>query len=76
MITVDTTQAVRELTDKLGGLSRRQIPFAAAQALTRTAQDAQEREVHEIRDVFNRPTPYTLSAVFLIGGRNQPVPFF
>lgn len=43
----------------------RQIPFASARALTRTAQLVQAAEVHEISDVFRQPTPYTLSAVAL-----------
>ncbi|MGE0289663.1 MAG: hypothetical protein AB7P16_25525 [Bradyrhizobium sp.] len=44
-------------------IERRQIPFASALALTRTAQEIHSREQHEMRDVFDRPTPWTLSAL-------------
>lgn len=44
---------------------QRQIIYAAAVALTETGQDVKEAEIHEMRDVFDRPTPYTLNSVFL-----------
>lgn len=43
----------------------RQTRFAQVLALTRTARIIQERQVHEMRDVFDRPTPYTLSGTYL-----------
>ena len=42
-----------------------QIRFATAFALTQTAKDVKAAEEHEMRDVFDRPTRYTLSSVFL-----------
>lgn len=44
-------------------LERRQIPFASALALTRTSQEIERREQHEMRDVFDRPTPWTMGAL-------------
>ncbi len=65
MLTVDVSRTVAELGKGLGDLSRRHIPFAAAAALTATAKAAQAKEVHEMRDVFDRPTPWTLGATFI-----------
>lgn len=44
---------------------RRQIPFAVALALTRTAQDIKKAEQDEIRSVFDRPKPFTLNALYV-----------
>ncbi len=43
----------------------RQIAFATAKALTDTAKAVQEKQKREMRDVFNRPTPYTLDATYI-----------
>jgi hypothetical protein len=42
---------------------REQMPFAIAVALTRTAQDAGQALRSEIQRVFDRPNPFTLSAI-------------
>ena len=50
----------------LDNLHRRQIPFATALALTRTAQAA-KREVHaEMLRAFDRPTPFTLNSLQVV----------
>lgn len=52
----------------LAGLSdaeKRQIPFATARALTAVARKVKDAEVHEMRDSFDRPTPWTLNSLFL-----------
>lgn len=43
----------------------RQLPFATALALTRTAQDVKRAEEAAIRTAFDRPTPYTMRSVFM-----------
>jgi hypothetical protein len=43
----------------------KQARFAAAVALTRTAQDVKAAERDQIGKVFDRPTPYTLRSLFL-----------
>lgn len=43
----------------------RQVPFALARALTRTAQDVRTAERKEMEQVFDRPTRYTLNALFM-----------
>jgi hypothetical protein len=57
-ISVDLS-GVRE---RLRGFER-DIPFLAAYALTKSAQDVKAAEVESMRQVFDRPTPYTLNAL-------------
>lgn len=47
----------------------KQARFAAAVALTRTAQDVRTELYGEMRRVFDRPTPYTLRSLFVRGAR-------
>ncbi|HPG52321.1 MAG TPA: hypothetical protein PLL11_17225 [Spirochaetota bacterium] len=64
MITMKVT-GVEELQKRLDKVSAGQLPFAMALALTRTAQDAKDALVKEMRAVFDRPTPYTLSSHYV-----------
>lgn len=50
---------------KLGDVVERQIPFAAARALTQTAKQAQAAVRTHMLEVFDRPTPYTLNSTFV-----------
>lgn len=59
-IKVDTREAIRWLTD----IQRKQIPFATALALTRTAKAAQKQLKDEFKRVFDRPTPYTMNSLW------------
>jgi hypothetical protein len=43
----------------------KQARYAAAVALTRTAQDVRDAERKEMVRAFDRPTPYTLNSLFL-----------
>lgn len=49
----------------LNNLAQKQIPYATALALTRTAQDIKQAEYAEMQKVFDRPTPYTLQSLYL-----------
>jgi len=60
-ISVDTNQ----LETKLRGWEKDQLPYATALALTRTAQLMQQALVENMRKVFDRPTPYTLSSTYI-----------
>ena len=42
---------------------QRQVPFATAVALTKTAQDVQAELKREVSRVFDRPTPFTLASL-------------
>jgi hypothetical protein len=43
----------------------KQLPVIVAKSLTFTAQAVQKAEVHEMRDVFDRPTRYTLNSTYI-----------
>lgn len=63
MITLSVKHDLDKLSTSIGDLQKRQIPFAAKNAINATAKKVVERETHEMRDIFDRPTPYTLSSV-------------
>lgn len=48
-----------------------QLRFTTAVALTRTAQDVKKAEENEMRDIFDRPTPYTMTSVFMRSATKQ-----
>ncbi len=59
---------VRDAVAQLSAIctaGQKQVSFATRVALTRTAGKVKEAEVHEMRDVFRSPTPYTLSSVYV-----------
>jgi len=64
MLTINVTTNAQQFTAWLDDIQKQQVPFALARALTQTAKLVQESEYHEIRDVFDRPTPYTLNSIF------------
>lgn len=49
----------------------KQAQFAAAVALTRTAQDMRTALVKEMSSAFDRPTPYTLNSLFVKGAKKN-----
>jgi hypothetical protein len=56
---------IEELKGKLDMFERSQLPYAMARALTKTAQDVKSAEITEMKNVFDRPTPYTLNSLYL-----------
>lgn len=56
---------LRERLQTLDRLEREQLPFAAALALTRTAQVVADDLRAEMQVVFDRPTPATLNSLFI-----------
>ncbi len=46
-------------------LEKRQLPFATSLAMNRTLKKVKKAEEHEIRDVFDRPTPFIQRSVFM-----------
>lgn len=63
MISIDIRHNIAETLRLLDTKIAKQVPIAAAIALTRTAIAVQADEIKEMRDVFDRPTPYTLGSV-------------
>lgn len=64
-IQADISRAMARLDD----FSRRQVPYALANALTMAAQDVVSEETRTMRSVFDRPTPSTLNSVQFTGAR-------
>jgi hypothetical protein len=60
-VSSDIAQVQRLLEDR----QQRQLPYAAARGLTETAKLVKAAEVHEMGDVFDRPTPWTLNSLFV-----------
>lgn len=65
MLTIDARHNIREVIGRLNDMQRRQVPFATALALTRTAQEVRKAEIEEMKQVFDRPTPFTLNSLYL-----------
>lgn len=62
-LTIDTKSLQRTL-DQLADMPK-QMRYAGALAVTKTAKRVQEAEIAEMRDSFDRPTAYTLGATFV-----------
>lgn len=65
-ISVDISNTERYL-DKV----QKQIPFAIAKSLTKTAQDIKKDERIEMTRVFDRPTRYTLNSLYVLPARKS-----
>jgi hypothetical protein len=64
MIEVSVKHTLDKLSARLGNLVQER-KVAVAIALTATAQDVREAEYEEMKRVFDRPTRFTLSSLFL-----------
>jgi hypothetical protein len=60
-ISVDT----RDVMKAIDRLRREDAPFVTAYALTKTAQDIKAEEVKTMGQVFDRPTRFTLNALYV-----------
>lgn len=60
-IQLDIDKAVQGVDE----IARRQVPFAAALAMTRTGQQVKAALITEMQSSFDRPTPWTLNSLFL-----------
>lgn len=60
-VKIDVRDAIRQLAD----IKDKQLPFATSLAINNTAKKVREREQHEIRDVFDRPTPFIQNSIFI-----------
>lgn len=58
---VDTADVMKALRN----LSERDAPFVTAYALTKTAQDIKAEEIDTMKTVFDRPTRFTLNALYV-----------
>lgn len=67
MLTVKSTGSIADVIASIRGVPARLVPYAAATALTRTAQIAAKNDIpNAMRSVFTSPTPWTLNSLFVI----------
>ena len=50
---------------RIDDVQRNQVPFVTAYALTKTAQDIKDAEIQAMAQVFDRPTRFTLNALYV-----------
>lgn len=65
MINITVKFAVRDVIKQIKDIHDKQIPFATSLAINNTAKLVKTKEEHEIRDVFDRPTPYIQNSIFI-----------
>lgn len=63
--TLSVQASVADFQRRVEERQRRQIPFVTAYALTKTAQDVKRDEVQVMAQVFDRPTRFTLNALYV-----------
>lgn len=59
-VTTDAAKVIRQLQ-----ANQKQVAFATAKAITKTAQQTREAEYAEMKRVFDRPTGYTLNSLYV-----------
>lgn len=64
MITVNLQHNIDQAVRELGATMKKQIAYAARKAVVKTAEDVRQAEIAEMKNVFDRPTPYTLRGVY------------
>lgn len=62
---INITHSIDEFIARLDETDQHQVPFVTAYALTKTAQDVKAAEVAKMAAVFDRPTRFTLDALFV-----------
>lgn len=65
MISIQVRSNAAALQRKLDDMARKQLPFAIAQGINRTALRVQEAEIENIKRTLEHPTPFTQKSVGL-----------
>ncbi|AMM13335.1 hypothetical protein AX768_03630 [Burkholderia sp. PAMC 28687] len=63
MLTISIKTNIKEISKRLDDLSRKQMPFAASQAVNAAAVKIQAAEQANMRKVLDEPTPFTINSV-------------
>lgn len=64
-------EGLEEAMKWMSDIEKKQLPFATALALTRTAKDVAAKEKEEMASVFDRPTKYTLNSLQVTPAKKQ-----
>lgn len=70
-IRLSANSNIEDVINGLNSAARKQVPFALARALTDTGREVKTSEVREMKNVFDRPTPWTLNSLFLKPARKD-----
>lgn len=65
MFTLTVKSNLGQFQKEFAAAVEKQVRFATAVALTRTAQKVKEAEIAEMAAVFQNPTPYTLNSLYM-----------
>lgn len=60
-----------KLSARLDDIAKKQMPFAAARALTDAARDAAQTITVALPSIFDRPTPFTTRAIAVMPARKE-----
>lgn len=71
MLKIDVRSNAAEIARRYQDMARKQLNFAIARALSRTAVKVKAAEISEMKDVFDRPTPYALNSVYVKSATKQ-----
>ena len=71
MININVKIDFSKVIAKLDKLRREQMPYATAKALTATAQAVKKDLQSEMKQVFDRPTPFTLNSIYVKAARKN-----
>ena len=70
-VRLSATTNIENVIKSLNSTAKKQVPFALARALTDTGRELKASEVREMKNVFDRPTPWTLNSLFLKPARKD-----
>lgn len=74
MIKISVKHNIDEVMKNVDDQFKRQVPYATKTAINNTAFKAKAAFEHDIRDVFNRPTPWIQKSVRVIKARDKANP--
>lgn len=65
MAEIQIKHNIEEVIKSLDATQKRQVPYALAMALNKTAQRIEAYQVANMRAIFDRPTPYALRGLYV-----------
>jgi len=71
MLDIKITSNLKAVQKKIDAFTAKQLPFALAQAINKTAARVQEGETSNIKSTFENPTPFTQKSVGVAKARKS-----
>ena len=76
MVSLNIKADIKDATRYLTRVQKKQIPFATALALTKTAQEVKKGLINEIKQSFDRPTRFTLNSLYVKPAKKRDLEAF